>query len=257
MNIKSFNALQEKWKSQSFDVDIDKLKQSFYPTKISPFLLSFGNNYSYVIDHHKGEFAYISKSIEKILGYNLAYFKNDGPEFLVNKTHPEDYMQVLTALDKTYELYTSLEVKRKKDFRSTYTCRIKTKGNKFLKILHQNFILEVDSQGNLVYSLGICTDITDYGINNRVHLEIKLVDDNHKLNTLKSNKLETNLYSLFSKREIEILNELARGRNSKEIGQAFGISLHTVNVHRKNMMRKAKVNNVTGLLSFSRNHGML
>lgn len=257
MNVKSFDTLLKQWKNQSFDVDIEKLKQGFYPGKITPFLLSFGDNYSYIIDYHKGEFAYISKSVESILGYNLAYFEKDGPEFLINKVHPEDYMQILNVLGRTYDMYSSLDIKRKKDFRSTYTCRIKTKENKFIKILHQNFVLEVDSQGNLVYSLGVCTDVTDYHINDNVHLEIKLVDDNHRLSNLKPNEGAIDPYTLFSDRELEILNELARGRSSKEIGDAFGISLHTVNVHRKNMMRKANVNNVTSLLSFSKEHGIL
>jgi len=46
-----------------------------------------------------------------------------------------------------------------------------------------------------------------------------------------------------SEREIEILQLLSMGYNSKEIGDRLYISEHTVNTHRRNMVRKLDLKN--------------
>ena len=44
--------------------------------------------------------------------------------------------------------------------------------------------------------------------------------------------------SLITEREIDIVRLLSNGYNSKEIGDMLFISEHTVNTHRRNMVRK-------------------
>jgi len=46
-----------------------------------------------------------------------------------------------------------------------------------------------------------------------------------------------------SDREIEIVQLLSLGYNSKEIGETLFISEHTVNTHRRNMVRKLDLRN--------------
>lgn len=43
-----------------------------------------------------------------------------------------------------------------------------------------------------------------------------------------------------SKREIDIINLLAQNQNSKQIAKKLLISHHTVNTHRKNILKKNK-----------------
>lgn len=53
----------------------------------------------------------------------------------------------------------------------------------------------------------------------------------------------------FTSKEQEILNYLVEGKSSKEIAKILNISKRTVENHRANMMRKAKVHSVTELLN--------
>ncbi len=46
-----------------------------------------------------------------------------------------------------------------------------------------------------------------------------------------------------SAREAEILTMISQGKNSIEIADLLCISQHTVNTHRKNILRKLRVNN--------------
>ncbi|GGE63196.1 helix-turn-helix transcriptional regulator [Agrobacterium tumefaciens] len=49
--------------------------------------------------------------------------------------------------------------------------------------------------------------------------------------------------SLITEREIDIVRLLSKGYNSKEIGDLLFISEHTVNTHRRNMVRKLDLRN--------------
>jgi DNA-binding NarL/FixJ family response regulator len=55
---------------------------------------------------------------------------------------------------------------------------------------------------------------------------------------------------LFSRRESDILSFLIKGFSTKQIAAYLTISLKTVETHRKNLLKKAKVANTSALISF-------
>jgi RNA polymerase sigma factor (sigma-70 family) len=57
-------------------------------------------------------------------------------------------------------------------------------------------------------------------------------------------------------REREILQLIAEGRSSKEIGKLLHISARTVDTHRKNIMDKLGVRSIVGLTKFAIRHGL-
>ncbi len=58
-------------------------------------------------------------------------------------------------------------------------------------------------------------------------------------------------------RETQILDLVARGRRSKEIADALGLSVRTVDKHRENLMRKLGVQDVGGLVRYAARCGMI
>lgn len=61
----------------------------------------------------------------------------------------------------------------------------------------------------------------------------------------------------FSRRERKVLELLARGYSSKDIGKELFISEKTVETHRKNMVEKAKVKNAVELIAYASARGFL
>lgn len=55
----------------------------------------------------------------------------------------------------------------------------------------------------------------------------------------------------FTARELEIIELLAQGFNSKQIGEMLFISKHTVDTHRKNINRKGNFNGITDIVLFA------
>ena len=63
--------------------------------------------------------------------------------------------------------------------------------------------------------------------------------------------------SELSKRELEILELVARGLTTKEITTKLFVSEATIKTHRYNLMRKLDIHDVAGLTRFAFDHGLL
>lgn len=61
----------------------------------------------------------------------------------------------------------------------------------------------------------------------------------------------------FSKRELEVLQLVASGKTSREIASQLFVSLQTVESHRKNMIRKANVRNMSAVIMLAIQNGII
>ena len=85
------------------------------------------------------------------------------------------------------------------------------------------------------------------------------IHDNHTLIIRKVNemldsfetKTEERTENELTKREIDVLQLVAKGLQNKEVADKLFISTHTVTTHRKNIMAKLGVNNAAGLVLFA------
>jgi len=62
--------------------------------------------------------------------------------------------------------------------------------------------------------------------------------------------------SPLSKRELDVLRLIADGKNSKEIGFHFGVSVKTIEAHRMNIMKKLNLYSVAGLTKYALREGL-
>jgi two-component system nitrate/nitrite response regulator NarL len=69
----------------------------------------------------------------------------------------------------------------------------------------------------------------------------------------KKKELQTKL----SRREIEILKNIAMELTAQEIADKLFISQNTVNTHRKNLLNKLHAKNTAGLVKYAMQHGLL
>jgi DNA-binding NarL/FixJ family response regulator len=60
-----------------------------------------------------------------------------------------------------------------------------------------------------------------------------------------------------TEREVEIIQEISLGLTSKQIGEKLHISTHTVQTHRKNIMRKLQVGSVSELILYAIRSGLV
>lgn len=65
------------------------------------------------------------------------------------------------------------------------------------------------------------------------------------------------LADLLTNRELQILKLLGKGKSSKEVANDLFISIHTVNSHRKNMLKKLNLRSTAELVSFAFTNGLI
>lgn len=63
--------------------------------------------------------------------------------------------------------------------------------------------------------------------------------------------------SLLSRREVQVVTLLAEGKSAPEIADELHIAPSTVDVHRRNLMRKLRVHNVVDLTKFAIRNGLV
>lgn len=76
--------------------------------------------------------------------------------------------------------------------------------------------------------------------------------DNPKLN-----RINSNLNSLLTGRELEIITLISLEYSGKEISEQLFISTNTVETHRKNIMKKLKLKNIIGLVKYAINNNLI
>jgi len=69
--------------------------------------------------------------------------------------------------------------------------------------------------------------------------------------------LENPASAVITEREKEVLELIARGETTDEIARALTISVHTVNSHRKNMLKKLNLKSPVQLVAYAVNHNLI
>ena len=74
---------------------------------------------------------------------------------------------------------------------------------------------------------------------------------------MEDNKTDINIYSILTRREIEITQLMILGNTDKEIAVQLSISFNTVRKHHSNILTKTHQKNVSGLIRFALNNGLI
>jgi DNA-binding NarL/FixJ family response regulator len=74
--------------------------------------------------------------------------------------------------------------------------------------------------------------------------------------SLRRNSMKGPQSEVLGRREREVLQLLASGRSSSQIAEALGIATGTVEVHRRNIMRKLDLHNVADLTRYAIREGL-
>ncbi len=91
---------------------------------------------------------------------------------------------------------------------------------------------------------------TAYSVINIYQTKSALQKQLHQLTGRQQSKTNGKEEAL-SKREIEILKNIAKGKTNREIAEKLYISSHTVITHRKNITRKLGIKTVSGLTVYA------
>jgi len=191
----------------------------------------------FVFDMNNFKMLWVNDSFKKILGYKKST-RSIPEQELINVYHPDD-RDVLREMRNYFTHNKS----------GTFTAIFKFRdiSNKYLWLCTAASIFRRTTDESVFEVVGVSIDFTNqfsYNKNLRLLSREKLQEENRDI----INKI--------TPREKEILKFFANGYKTREIAAKFDLSFHTVNNHRKNILKKLKLKNLAALVNFAVENGL-
>lgn len=244
-NNKNYIAVNKVMNNPVVDHKINEYASELYPyaeiNKINP----LPNQFVYVINVIDNKVIFCSKSVENIIGYKPGELNI---ELLLSIVHPDDQDIVFKAIKTAYEFGQS------GNFGSNHNLlqlnnRLKHKDGSYKHIMTSGEIIKTDKTNKMVYQKTCCTDITDIKGNNLIYIKIYL---NDKLVFSLSNDAIAERKSRLTKSELRITEFLIDGLSSKQIAEKLTVSRHTIDTHRRNILKKLELDSTKALLFYGK-----
>jgi len=215
--------------------------------KIIAEMFSVGEFYYYILNVTDSSLSNCSKSILKIHGLK------DLPRHIgeiLDLIHPDDLAFVVEAEKITIEKIKEIGYKYQTNLKTSYCFRMKTQKGNYELFHHQALHIKKSKEGKLLQAINIHTNIHHLSPTNNYVVLVSGIGgrtDFHQM-TVDNIPLSSKIPNYLTRREIEILQLISTGHSSQEISQYLNLSVHTVNTHRKNIIKKTEVQNSTELI---------
>jgi DNA-binding CsgD family transcriptional regulator len=207
------------------------------------------NECMYVIDFNENKLLY-KKGMQNVLGYT----DDEMSLALLFETYHPDDEEIISKVIRESILHTIKDPSHSKDNALYLKYRRKRKDGSYVTVLSQSYIYDLDTEGNRMKSI---TRLTDVSFAN----DFKNLSYSFEAHGLDKKAFDEQIHKayleFFTKREMEVIDEIFKGANNHEIAETLCISEHTVTTHRKNILRKSACHNVDDLLLFCKANGIL
>jgi DNA-binding CsgD family transcriptional regulator/PAS domain-containing protein len=220
-------------------------------------LATIGNSGISVFDVFKKEHIFYSPNFCTVLGYNLQDIVDNGHHFIDNKIHPDDFIELMKNGITLLKLFYQFSSDEKTNYKLVNEYRILNAENKYIKILEQHQVLELDKYGNLWLTLSTIDISPNQDIDGKIKSQLLNFRTGKIVAFMEEPKSQETVNVLLSQREIQILQMVKDGYLSKEISDKLAISVHTVNTHRQRLLQKLGANNSMEAVVFASKLGLV
>lgn len=243
LNKSALNSIKNIWSENTDMPEKAEFKDSRFVKLINILTsTSIGKHFVYVLNPFKGQFEYVSKDITKVLGYQP---ENFNLAFYISLIHPDDLPFILEIQEKVAEFCNTNIPEERMEYKYCYDFRLRTNDGNYIQAYLQYFYLEMNKNFQAMRVMTILSDISHIKVGGTPHLSVfKMADGLVKI----VNEKRVNRITLTAK-ENEIFEFLIKGFTSQDIGEALGISKHTVDTHRRNILKRNHCSNTSELLN--------
>jgi len=209
-----------------------------------------GDYFYYIFNVRKGMYEMISEEAERILGYPLE--KLTLP-FILSIIHPDDLPHFLNFETAITQFFNALSGERLFKYKVQHDFRMLKANGDYIRILNQFIIIQHDAED--VRTFFINTDISHLKKDLQPVLSFIGLEGEPSYYNVDVKNIFRISKPIFTNREKEIIKALAKGMNSSQISDILHISKHTVDSHRKNMLRKTEAKSTSELISIAFSKG--
>ncbi|MEH6536190.1 MAG: LuxR C-terminal-related transcriptional regulator [Psychroserpens sp.] len=219
--------------------------------------LPYSSTFFCITNTQSLEFEYISKNFKACLGLDSNLLKTKGMRYFWSRIHPDDLEKWLKALNELMEFTLgniNLEDRQKANY--TWNYRFKNAEDVYVNLIQNTTPLAFDSLGKPIIGLAHYT-VLHSDIKMDISASAKLLNSQNEYETIYFNNYGQKLLSEgISNRERDVIRLLVLDYSSKEISQKLNISPHTVDTHRRNILKKLNISStgeLIGMLKMNQN----
>jgi len=169
------------------------------------------------------------------------------PDRIFEVRHPDDKEKHVILRGKIFKIAHELYNSGKKEMLLSSCARILNHENKYVPVLSQAYFFYTEIPHKTVYMLMVFTEVELFSKTHCAHHHY-FGNDVSYFRYPDEQLMKTG--NIFSDREFEIIQLLAKGLNTKQITDKLFISPFTVNTHRSNILQKSGKASVHELLSW-------
>lgn len=198
------------------------------------------NQYLYVNFAPNSKTVFVSPQVTPVAGYLPEEYNYQKQVAVI---HPQDQPIMMEAIKYAYgQLYHKAVKPFETSFNFSY--RLRHKNGHYLRVLRQGMPIKYSKDGFILFYVSVVTDISHLSNDKKVYAGRSgkgMEDYDFHVDKFYKSKF-------LSKREIDILIMLREGLHSSEIGERLFISKHTVDTHRRNILKKLGVPSTVQLI---------
>ena len=205
-----------------------------------------------LVNYREMKISHVKGELEQMMGYSKEMAENNTSEFAISFLHPDDRGKVLELTAYFHAFVAQQPTETRKNYKASMDFRVKRADGKYIRLMEQTGILEVNEAGHIMLVVKFYTEITHLKKENKVQLTLlhneQIVEDAITVDAPEEIKKSEDT---LSKREKQILQLIAKGNSARAIADTLFISEHTVKNHRKNILKKLKLKNSHQLITYS------
>jgi DNA-binding CsgD family transcriptional regulator len=218
----------------------------------------------FMIDYTTKKYIYIDEVCIQSIGHPANYYYEQGLEGYLKQVNSSDFTIINEKIfPKNFEFLRSIHPAEFPELVFSHDYRVKNPAGEWITMLQRYSYISDTISGLPVGVIGVAFNITHFKSNTcMIHTIEKTSKQNNELITeLLYKKIfpmeEVTSFDSLSNREVAILKMIAKGYSSKQIAFNMGISINTVNNHRKNMLHKMNCKTASELVKQANKLGSL
>ncbi|MDP2891167.1 MAG: helix-turn-helix transcriptional regulator [Bacteroidota bacterium] len=213
-------------------------------------LFAGGSFYYYILNFDNSQMDFVHEGIQEVLGIKPSEFSI--PK-LIEVMYPED-LDMINLKEQAAQnfLFKTIPQDEISLYKVAYLIRLQHSKGKYKTILHQEKAINVSDAGKILQVIVVHTDISY--LNPPFDHKISFISSKRPsyFSIIPDTSLElikNSLKNILSVREKEIIKKVAEGKSLNEIADLLFLSPHTVNTHKKNILRKSHCKNTSELIA--------
>lgn len=203
-------------------------------------------------------FEYISKNFTACTGLSNEKMLTGGMDYFWSLFHKDDINLWIQCLQELMNFTMSeLNDNQRKRMSYTWNYRMKNAQGNYVTIIQNTTPLQFDKDNKPVIGLAHYT-VLEADFQTDICASAKFLNEQNEYETLfYSNISSKNMLSSISNRERDIVRLLIRNKTSNQIAKSLNISKHTVDTHRRNILKKLSLTSTTELTNYFKNNACL